>query len=441
MKPNPLFQRPISRRTLLRAGGTLAAAGLAAPLLAACGSDDSGGGSGTATSGGGGGGGGTIKLGIVQAWVEPIQPTIDAFTKESGVKVEIVPLSGSSGVELIQQFTPGFVSGKPAVDVMVISDEATPGFVKAGWLEPLDDIGNAEYWSDFPTFVKDYADTWSSQDGKIYRLPTSFTICLYVVRQDVLTELKADVPASWDDLKALGEKAKSKNMFAFGDALSKPALASVDAAWLSLQGGGQVFDFDAGTKAAFEFANDMLTTGYMPKDGLAWTYDQSNAAYTGDSLLSMRQWDYFLSVSAGTTPWYSPDKVVVVPPPAGTGGQAATYGGGWGLAVPAAGENKDNAKAFVAYMTGKDQAVALASAKNSQFSVIRNTTLDALPDRPQYIALADYNKANVVKPRPFHPKINEAQGILDDMYTGYLSGQLSIDEAMSNGASQIKALG
>src|SRR5262245_59690042 len=119
-----VFNRPLSRRRLLGAGA-LAAAGV--PLHAACGGGDSG--------GTGSAGNKTVRLGVIKTWITPeIQAIIDQFQTASGQKVKLVPIAGSSGVELIQQFTPGLVSGKPSVDVMFISDEATPGFVSAGWL-------------------------------------------------------------------------------------------------------------------------------------------------------------------------------------------------------------------------------------------------------------------------------------------------------------------
>jgi hypothetical protein len=52
-----------------------------------------------------------------------------------------------------------------------------------------------------------------------------------------------------------------------------------------------------------------------------------------------------------------------------------------------------------------------------------------------------YGDAGVMKPRPFRTKINDAQSVVDDVFTAYLSGQQSLADAMSAGQSRIKALG
>lgn len=98
-----------------------------------------------------------------------------------------------------------------------------------------------------------------------------------------------EAPASWDDLRALGEAAKSEGTFAFADAASKPSLAFVYGAYVVARAGGSIFDFDEGTKTAFEFAREMIDQEFFPKSAANWTYDQLNAAYMDDSLVTLRQ--------------------------------------------------------------------------------------------------------------------------------------------------------
>jgi N,N'-diacetylchitobiose transport system substrate-binding protein len=418
----------LTRRSLLSAGLGLAAAGVASPAILRLG--------GTARAAG------VVKFGVTKPWADAIQPVLAEFQQATGTEVVIVPVTGTSGVELIQQFTPGFVAGRPAVDLMNISDEATPGFARAGWLEPLDAIATEEWWSDFPKFIRDYTDVWSKRDGHLYRLPTSFSTCLYVVRSDILKEIGVEAPKTWDEIRALGAPAKAKGMAAFADALRKPALASVDAAWLSLQSGGDLFAFDAGTKKAFEFAKGLIDEGSLPREAIAWSYDELIAAYAGDKVATMRQWNYVLGVYSGEKykDWYKPEKVTVVAPPAAPGGSPATYGGGWGLAVPAKAENKDGAIELAKWLTDTANAEKLRKL-TSQFAPPRVSTMKANPDNAYFKALQGYIDGGFMRPRPFHLRINEAQSVVDDMFNGYLAGQIGIDEAMENGAKQIVALG
>jgi len=421
----------LSRRTFLKVGAGTAAVAAAAPLLAACGSSG---------SGGGGGSSKTVKLGVITTWLTPpIKKIISDFEASSGQHVEIVPIPGSSGVQLIQQFTPGFVAGKPSVDVMFISDEATPGFVAAGWLEPLDDILKP-IQSDFPSYINAYHDQWNVKDGHSYRITAQWSVCLYFTQQQALSQLGAKTPTSWDDIDALATEAKNKGLWAFADAVEKPALAFVDAAWLTMQAGGDVFDFGDATAAAFQFVKNLIDKGAFPKEAIGWTYDQSNAAYTQNKILTMRQWNYFTDVAAAAKPWYTPAKATVSLPPAGPNGKAATWGGGWGLAVPAKAGNVDGAKQFVSYMLASSRSTEVATA-SANWAVPRKSNESLAKTNALFAAMQKYGDAGVMQPRPFRTKINDAQAVVDDVFTGYLSGQQSLSAAMKDGSSRIQALG
>jgi multiple sugar transport system substrate-binding protein len=428
-----VFNQAMSRRNLLR-GGLGAAALAGVPFLAACGGGSSG-------SSGGGSDNKTVRFGVIKTWITPeIQNIINDFQTSSGLTVQIVPIAGSSGVELIQQFTPGLVSGKPSVDVMFISDESTPGFVSAGWLEPLDDIRTTAFKADYPDYINAYDDVWNVKDGHIYRLTAQWSVCLYFTQNEALKSIGAAVPKTWDDINALGAAAKSKGLYAFGDSVAKPALAFVDAAWLTLQAGGDIFDFGQPTQNAFQFVKGLMDKGYFPKEAIGWTYDQSNAAYTQNKIATMRQWNYFTDVASAAKPWYSADKATVSLPPAGTGGSPATYGGGWGLSVPKKAANVDGAKKFVAYMLDASRSTQVATA-SANWAVPRTSNASLAATNPLFAAMKTYGDAGVMKPRPFRTKINDAQSVVDDVFTAYLSGQQSLADAMSAGQSRIKALG
>jgi multiple sugar transport system substrate-binding protein len=210
-------------------------------------------------------------------------------------------------------------------------------------------------------------------------------------------------------------------------------------AYLTAQAGGDIYKADAGTKQAFEFAKKLIDEGYFPKDALTWTYDQSNAAYMSDKLATMRQWTFFNDVAPGNTEWYAPEKAVIVDPPAGPAG-AKTWAGGWGMAVPKDAKNKDAALKFVAWMNEPDHAVELAQA-SSFFVTARTSVLDAMGSDGIVAALKHYSESGFVVPRPFHPQAAQAETIVDDIGQSYLTGQIDIDEAMSQLASQIDALG
>lgn len=377
---------------------------------------------------------------IVSTWdfaEEPLKPVFDAFTAETGIAVEWTA-NPSAGGEQVTQLAPQFASETTPVDVLNCSDEAAPGFIRAGWLTPLNETLGEGFWDDFPQAMKDYVAVWSTQDEQVYRVPNGWDFGYYWTRQDMLAELGLETPASWDDLRALGEAAKAKGIYAFGDAASQPSLAFVYAAYQDAQAGGDLFTFDEGTKAAFEFSKELIDQGYFPKDAINWTYDQSNAAYMNDQLVTMRQWSFFYDVARANTEWFAEDKAVIELPPAGPA-RRGTWAGAWGWTIPTFTEVPDQAKEFVKYITAPEQAVTLADTLNN-FITPRTSVVTALGDKP-FVALQKmYSDGDVVTNRPYHPRVSEAQAVVDTVFNGYLAGQYDIDQAIETGKNDIAAL-
>jgi len=368
---------------------------------------------------------------------DPVRPIMDAFTAETGIAVEYFT-NPSAGGEQVTQLAPQFASETTPVDVLNSSDEAAPGFLRAGWLEPLDDLLPDGFWDDFPQAMKDYVAIWSTQEDQIYRIPNGWEFGYFWTRKDILDELGLTAPATWDDLRALGEAAKSKGMFAFGDAASQPSLAFVYAAYQTSQSGGDLFTFDDNTKAAFEFSKELIDKEYFPKDAINWSYDQSNAAYMADQLVTMRQWSFFYDVARANTEWFAEDKAVIDLPPAGPA-RRGTWAGAWGWTIPTFTKVPDQAKEFVKYISAPEQAVTLADTL-SNFITPRTSVVTALADKPFVAIQKMYSDGDVVTNRPFHPRVSEAQAVVDTVFNGYLAGQYDIDEAMSTGKSDIEAL-
>lgn len=416
--------RTTVRTRLVSTGAVLAATGL---VLAGCTADDGGSGDGTEISY------------AVQAFAhDSIRPIVDRFTAETGITVKLE--SGpSSGQDLLTQLVPAFNSGTSPYDVIDADDPAGAALVAGGWLAPLGDDVTAGYLGDLSEGMRESHDTWNVKDGATYRLYHNFELGYSWANEELLSSYGLTAPTSWEEIEEVGAVLAADGIYAFGDAASKPGLTFVYLAYLAAQAGGDLYAADAGTREAFEFAKRLIDEGYFPRDALTWTYDQSNAAYMGGQLATMRQWTFFNDVAPGNTEWYAPEKAVIVDPPAGPVG-ARTWAGGWGMAVPEAAANKEAAMTFVAWMNQPENAVALAEA-SSFFVTARTGVLDALGGEGIVAALKHYADSGFVVPRPYHPQAAQAETIVDDIGQSYLTGQMDLDEAMAQIASQIEALG
>jgi multiple sugar transport system substrate-binding protein len=424
-------ERRISRRELLRHAAILGlgSSSLGA-LLTAC-----GGGEEKPT----GKEANTITWSVQSFAHEALQPFLTEFKDKTDITVKLE--SGpATAQDVMTKLIPAFSSGTTPYDVVDVGDPDGEAFIRGGWLESLDSVLSADFWDDFSPSMKESTATWSQVDGKTYRIYHNWELGYFWNRKDILGGLNLEIPTTWDELVEVGTKAKQREqMFGFADAASKPGLMFVYLAYLTAQAGGNLYEFDEGTRNAFKFAHDLIYEHEIfPKEALTWSYDQLNASYTGDKLLTMREWTFFWDVAAGQKQWYKPEKANVSLPPAGPGG-AKTWAGGWGWSVPKFTEKKEAALEFIKFISSKENAPRLAKA-NSFFATARNSVLQELGNEGilQYMKL--YTEKGAVTPRPYTQQSAKAETVVDDVGQGYLTNQMDLDTAMQQGKQRIAAL-
>lgn len=380
----------------------------------------------------------TVVL-AVQEFVHPIiQKVLPKFEADTGLTVQLEggPVSGN---DMLTRYSAAFASGNSPVDVMSDADDSSPTFMRAGWVLPLNDVIPKETWDDFPESMKPHIDGFLSIDGVHYRIPHEFAVGYFFSRTDLL----AKTPTTWDEVVSIGKEVtdKANGVYATTDALIKPALMYVYVAYLCAQSGGKVFDFDEQTGVALQFLYDMIYTHEIfPDTALNQDYTAQNNLYMADKILFMRQWPFFTDVAKGNTEWYKPEKVVISLPPAGPAG-AKSWIGGWGWSIPTSAPNLDGAKELIKYLTSVEVAPVLA-AEQGFLLTPRKSILEALKDsgNPLLPAIQMYSDANVFAPRPFHPRLAEAQTVVDDMASLFLTKQASLSDVLKQGKDLITAL-
>ncbi|PDQ34718.1 MAG: hypothetical protein B5766_09650 [Candidatus Lumbricidophila eiseniae] len=375
----------------------------------------------------------------LQSFAQPqIKPIIDEFTKETGITVKFA--SGpATDQDLLTQLVPAFTSNTSPYDVIDTGDPSVSALAAGGWLAPLSDVAVKEYTDDLSAGMAAAHKQWNQKDGNTYRLYHNFELGYSWSNEALLAANGLTTPKTWADIETVGAALKAKGIYSFADAASKPGLTFVYLAYLTAQAGGNLYQADAGTKQAFEFAKKLIDEGYAPKDALTWTYDQQNQAYMSDRVATMRQWTFFNDVAPANKEWYAPEKAVLVDPPAGPGG-AKTWAGGWGMSVPKAAKNKSAAMKFVEWMNQPEVAIKLAKA-SSFFVTARTSVLDALGTSGIAKVLKHYSDSGFVTPRPYHPQAAKTETIVDEIGQSYLTGQMNINTAMSELKKQLADLG
>jgi multiple sugar transport system substrate-binding protein len=379
----------------------------------------------------------------IQEFAHPaVKSVLPDFEKATGltVKLEGGPVSGN---DMLTKYSAAFAAGNSPVDVMSDADDSSPTFMRAGWVMALNDIVPEETWNDFPESMKPHIDGFLSIEGTRFRIPHEFAVGYFFTRKDWLDAKNLKSPATWEELVEIGKQFTDAGNGVFGttDALIKPALMYVFVAYLTAQSGGKVFEFDEQTGEALQFLYDMIYTHKIfPDTALNQDYVAQNELYMADKIAFMRQWPFFADVGKGKTDWYKPEKMVIELPPAGKAG-SKSWIGGWGFSIPTAAPNPDGAKELLKFLTSVEVAPKLA-AQQGFLLTPRTSILKALEgsDNALLPAIAAYSEANVFAARPFHPRVAEAQTIVDDVASSFLTRQSSLADALKMGKDRMAEL-
>lgn len=137
-----------------------------------------------------------------------IQALLPEFTKETGIEVEleVVPESDITAKMLLE-----FSSGSGRYDVVQNNIIFIPGFVKAGYISPLNESATK-----FPTnydkadFVPGYLNT-NIVDGKLYGLPVYGESTFLMYRKDIFEQYGINPPKTFAEVVAAAKTVKEKS--------------------------------------------------------------------------------------------------------------------------------------------------------------------------------------------------------------------------------------
>ena len=310
-----------------------------------------------------------------------------AWGQQSGSTVTATPAQN-----LTQQLAQGF-SSNTAPDLFYLGADQVANYAKAGNLLAYgDSLSNK---SDFyPALTASF-----TYDNKLYCAPKDASTLALWINTDMWTKAgltDADVPKNWDQLEAVAKKLTQGKVAGLS---VSPERDRVDA--FLVQNGSYLVD-DAGKATvnsqqnidALTYVKKLMTDGSLktPKDlGAGWAgeaFGKGEAAMTieGNWLIGSLKSDYpNLKAKAYELPTG----------PTGTKG-TLSFTNCWGISATT--KYPDQAKAFVEFLTGKDQQLKFSDA----FGVIPSIQS----------AQADYLAKNPAN-KPFVDGLAYAKGVLN----------------------------
>jgi multiple sugar transport system substrate-binding protein len=301
---------------------------------------------------------------------ETIAEIVEAFNgSQEKIHVtykELPPPSSSTEVHqgLVQQLARR--NGDPDVftqDIIWIAE-----FAAAKWALPLDGDFNADVMKEyFPGVVQ--ACTWQ---GKLTALPWFIDSGMLYYRKDLLGELGAKTPETWNELIETAKKVTGSGKAKFGFLWQAKQAEVLVCDLVSFIGsnGGAILEPDGKTVSvaddaaveAVQLMHDLIKKDQVtPEDVLSWDEEPSRRPFTSGDAAFLRNWSYVWKISQDKENSNVIDKVGVAPLPHFQDKKSAACLGGYQYGVNASSKNKEAAIEFVRWMSSPETQLRFAS--------------------------------------------------------------------------------
>ncbi|OKK03344.1 ABC transporter substrate-binding protein [Streptomyces sp. CB03234] len=270
-----------------------------------------------------------------------------------GEKVTLVELPDSADETRAQMIT-DLRSGAGRFDILNIDVAWTSEFAAAGWIAPVDR-------GRFPlnSFLPPVVDT-ATYDGKLYAVPYVTNAGMLFYRKDVLDREGERPPRTWAELERQARTIAPRyglggyaGQFLPYEGLTVNAAEAVYSAGGSILGdeGERVTVDSAAARSGIGFLARGVRDGWIPREALTYTEEESRQAFQEGRLLFLRNWPYAYAGASGRDSRVA-GKFGAVPLP-GPDGPGTSVLGGSNLAVSSHARHPESARDLIAYLTSE----------------------------------------------------------------------------------------
>lgn len=352
-------------------------------------------------------------------------------------------------------------AGSTAFDVNLLATYSIGRY--APFMEPVELSGEAK------AVYGDQVLTTMQYEGKQFGVPTDLSLHFMYYRKDLIEALLKDDAAkakyaeisekhlgkklepktpdewTWDDYAATAlyftQAVNPDSPTRYGTVLQLKNLLFNMMVFQSLPRayGGNWMD-DAGKitvdseayRKGLETYKLLYDAGATPRDSLSYEFAEANAAYASGQVAAMVQWNAAASelMSKEKSPAVGEVTEAIAPPAGPEGRFTHIHGLGFGLNKNAA--NKEGAKAFISWLSSKE--AALVYARNSGAPALTpDVVKEVAAERPDLVKLGEFaGKYGYVMNGGTSAKALSVYELQAKEFTGYWSGQQSLDDALKN---------
>lgn len=371
------------------------------------------------------------------------QQKIPEFEEASGLKVDLTILGG----EVINQKTSTeLLGGGTSFDVMSIRGDSMPFYGSSNVLVDMTDFLNdseltpASYeLNDITPKVLDYYSWKDAQIG----LPWIADAYIMYYRTDLLEKAGLSGPPTSAQEYAAYAKKLTDSGEAYGTGLTMQRshnLSSEFYLWLSIFGGAVV---DGDGNAAFDSpeAREALKfyeslKASAPPDVTNWAFERLTTGLSQGEVALALQWASVASVMEDASQSKVAGKMAYGPTPSSP--NAASVVGGWGLSIPVASKNQENAFKFISWMTGPEMTreIAVLGGGPARASLLNDKEMN---EKFPWFQAQGESLQNAV-PRPRTPGWPEIDDFMSTELSQVLTGSLGQEEAIVKIAEKVEEI-
>ena len=382
------------------------------------------------------------------SWEKYLQPIIDKYYEETGVKVE---LECYAHTELFQVLDIQFSTGNVDYDIIAVDVPMVANYATNGYIMPLTQYFTEE---DMSKFV-DAAIGAGSWDGEFYAPPMNTSAQLLWYNKDLL----AQAGLSMDEFEGPDHRITYEKMYemaketlAVVDPDGSKAIAGIE--WEQISRAYQMLQLPNSLGEASIGEDGLTVDGIINTEGwtkaMTYLYNAHNEGVSLRGTTADEQSDLFfagksvflIGGSWNSTKLAEHPEVAYTYSPCWEGyeDKVATPTGSWHYGVAAGTAHPDEAIAFVKYMTcgeGNDEWLS----GNGDVPA-RSDWVEKILSDPSYddfgksvFKIACYEAANTAYPRPVTPAYSEYEALLNNMFEDVRNGAepaAALDDCVMN---------
>lgn len=361
--------------------------------------------------------------------VDVIEAVKADFEAEHNCKIEVL---GLEAADLQQKVALDAMNSEGAYDLVMVDDPVMPEFAEGGVLQNLTELGYVDDKDFISASLAVGKNPYAT--GDTYALPFNGNVQLFFYNEQVLTDLGAEVPDSWEDVLDVATKAKAagKNGYVIRGQQGNPIVSDyLPILWAY---GGDVFDDDWNVtvdseeaKQALQLYCDLLAQGanFEKNDIVASVADGSSAMALG--------WpSWFISGEDAQASYAAiPSKVSDAASVNATG-----MIGNWMMGITANSTHKELSLALLEYLTSAETQKATVDVGCVPTRVSVSTDAEVTAKYPYLEEICIATENSVVRPRTV--KWSTIEEVYGAELSNVVSGVKTIDQGLSDAKAAIE---